>query len=275
MLNTLALFRVFFLVCLSGQIFSLSETLACCQQAGSQFHGVVTDENGIPVSGAQVVLLPINPSLGKANESATQWGTPTDKDGKFSIPIDTGRSWTGMVYKKGFAPAFKTMYSSRLTTFAPVKAPRPQKFKLEKAKSISLEFFYPDGKVAVPEKVNVGYLISGSKYCQFRKGAEVPFAMNLVGNRLSMDWLPQTGIATLEIENDRLKQTVEFSMTDPGIDYLSTLKVNFLPTTKLAGVIQQKGDGKRSGYSLKSFELLLNLNQSMLVRNYRLEQKFA
>lgn len=206
----------------------------CCEaawaQTESEFSGTVTGADGQPIAGVEVWLIPMEMGLDSSGDAKSRQGSPTDEAGNFSMSFDGDKSWTGLVYKKGFAPAFKSLGKQPWGE----SALKENSFKLKPSKTVSLRVFDSAEKPAEIKSAHMTGLFSGRDYLPARRGADMPFAIGTEGNEVTMDWLPPKGHMRIEIDTGTTNQTVGFQIKE------TVLEIELAPLTKLTGAVKLK-----------------------------------
>lgn len=211
-------------------------------QADSKFNGTVLDADGKPVADAEVWLIPTDISKESSDVPESRKGDPTDQSGNFSMLLDENQSWGGMVYKKGFAPAL-TNLTSRNIFPGHISRPGKHRLELKPSKTFSVKVVDSNRKPVEIKSARVSWFSDGNEFFQFVKGARLPYAVEVKKNEVTMDWVPQLGHMSLEIETESTKQEVGFPFKETAIE------VELAPTTKLAGVVKLKsGEDAPNGF---------------------------
>ena len=224
------------------------------QEPQSKFSGTVVDVEGKPIAGARVFLLPV-PRWGSQGqpEPESVEGKPTDAEGNFSIAYDSKLPWYGLVYKPNLVPYFQGLAARHTRGVGVNQRANVETIKLEPSKSITLTIREHDKEPAVLKSVKVGWCAFGDEYAQWSNDATIPMPVSIDGNQVTLDWLPEKGWASLDIETGHGKRSVSFSYEADALDVV-------LPqSTKLRGKITMADGSKFPDDFIASAKLTLNL----------------
>ena len=213
-------------------------TTFCCVAAWGQneteFSGTVSDADGQPIADAEVWLIPMETGQNSPNDLKSHQGPSTDEAGNFSISYGGDQAWAGMIYKEGFAPAFKPL--GNIFRFPRASSRKKNSFKLKPSKTFSLKVFDAEKKPVEIKSVHITALYSDEKYFQSKRDAKLPFSTNVNGNEVTMDWVPEVGYLNLEIDTGSIKQTIGFQLK------VTDFEVELAPMTKLTGTVAMKSE---------------------------------
>ena len=225
---------------------------AAAQSDGVKFHGTVVDADGSPVVGARVLLISNrSPDLEKRQ---TIEGDPTDAQGRFSITQEGDSAWIGAIYKKGFAPAFEDLYRNS----GEHSERSPSKIELAVAKPVSFSVTDSDNSPAKIKSARLLWVYFDSDYIPFGNSVSQPLPILVKQNTISLDWLPESGWISIEIETD-VKRSVSFGIREPSFE------VTLPKTTKLSGTIKMKDGSNIPEEVLENLKLSFSLSQKVEV----------
>ena len=217
-------------------IFCCWNDQAFSQESETKFCGTVTDVEGNPIADARVYLVPAHNLQGKIGDRTTLKGNNTDKDGNFSMSIeDTKSNWTGLVYKKGFAPALQSIAGSDArgvhdTAITTLEKP----LTLKPSKKLTLNFVDSEKNPVNPKSAKLTRFWDGTNV-YLKETLENLLAAEVEDNAISIDWLPSGGSATVEIGVGELNYSVSVRNES------STIEVQLPQMTTLVGQVKMNG----------------------------------